>query len=323
MKKQKNKLITLGILVTIATGIIYIANKIIAMSALFKEMLDEPDGNNYYHWRFGDIYYRKSGQGAPLLLVHDLSAGGSGYEWKKIENKLNKQYTVYTIDLLGCGRSDKPKITYTNFIYVQLLCDFVKNVIREKTNVIASGLSTSFVIMACNSNSDLFDKNMLINPPSLVSLNQVPGKNSKMQKFLLEIPILGTMIYHILVSRVFTKNLFIEDYYFNPFHVDTDFMESYYEEAHTGDGAGKYLQASITGKYLNFNILHGLKSINNSTCIIGGKEEPGILDITEDYLHYNPAIETIIIPKAKHFPHVEQSADFLEQVGIYFAPDEY
>lgn len=69
--------------------------------------------------------------------------GASGYEWNAVENQLATEHTVYTIDLLGCGRSEKAEITYTNFVFVQLLCDFVKNVIHEETDIIASGFSGS------------------------------------------------------------------------------------------------------------------------------------------------------------------------------------
>lgn len=322
MKKYKHKLITLSILLTISMGVIYVINKVLAASAILKEMLDKPSGNNYYDWRFGKIYYTKTGNGSPLLLVHDLTPGSSGYEWEEVEKQLSKEYTVYTIDLLGCGRSDKPKITYTNFIYVQMLCDFVKNVIGQKTNIIASGMSTSFAIMACNTEAKLFDKTLLVNPPSLVALSQVPNKNSKMQKFLLELPIIGTMIYHMLVSRLNIENKFTERYYFNPFTSNRDMMEAYYEAAHKGDGNGKYLYASIVGRYTNLNILHGLVSVNNCISIIGGKNEPGIKEIIEDYTHYNPSVEYTYIKKAKHYPQIECPDDFLDRVGIYFSNTE-
>ena len=65
--------------------------------------------------------------------------GASGYEWNAVTKELATEHTVYTIDLLGCGRSEKPEITYTNFVFAQLLCDFAKNVIKEETDVIASG----------------------------------------------------------------------------------------------------------------------------------------------------------------------------------------
>ena len=132
MNKHGKRLITLAALATTTTAIIHIANKVVAASAGLKEMLDT-NGKNYYHWRFGDIYYTRKGKGSPILLIHDMLPGGSGYEWSRIEDDLALEHTVYNIDLPGCGRSEKPGMTYTNYVYVQSICDFIKNVIGEKT----------------------------------------------------------------------------------------------------------------------------------------------------------------------------------------------
>ena len=90
----------------------------------------------YYHWKYGNIYYTKSGKGKPVLLIHDLDPTASSYEWKAVTKKLAENHTVYAIDLLGCGRSEKPNMTYTNYLYVQLMNEFISNVINEKTDVI-------------------------------------------------------------------------------------------------------------------------------------------------------------------------------------------
>ena len=149
MKKHSKRLLTAAALVMTTTATIHIINKVIAASACLKEMLDT-DVRNYYHWRFGDIYYTKKGKGSPILLIHDMLPGGSGYEWGKIEDDLALEHTVYNLDLPGCGRSEKSGITYTNFVYVQAICDFIKNVIGEKTDVIVNGYAVSFVVMACH-----------------------------------------------------------------------------------------------------------------------------------------------------------------------------
>lgn len=75
--------------------------------------------------------------------------------------KLEKQHTVYTIDLLGCGRSEKPYLTYTNYLYVQLITDFVKEVIKDTPTVIATGSSISFVTLAENMTNHYFTKSLL------------------------------------------------------------------------------------------------------------------------------------------------------------------
>ena len=182
MNKHSKRLLTLVALATTTTATIHIINKVIAASACLKEMLDT-DVRNYYHWRFGDIYYTKKGKGSPILLIHDMLPGGSGYEWTRIEDELALEHTVYNLDLPGCGRSEKPGMTYTNFVYVQAICDFIKNVIGEKTDVIVNGYSASFVVMACHNEKTLFDKIMMVNPVSLASLKQMPGKKEKLLRF--------------------------------------------------------------------------------------------------------------------------------------------
>ena len=167
MKKNKNRLTTFVVLFSSATAIIHIANKIIAASASLKEMLDS-NRRNYYKWRFGEIFYTKKGSGSPVLLIHDMLPGACGYEWNRIEEELAMEHTVYTIDLLGCGRSEKPGMTYTNFVYVQVICDFIRNVIGEKTDVITSGFSGSFAVMACRNEKSLFNRLILVNPPCLL-----------------------------------------------------------------------------------------------------------------------------------------------------------
>ena len=215
MKKNGHKLFTLVALLGTAAGVIHIANRFIDATSQLKDMLEQPHSKTY-DWRFGKIHYTKQGHGAPLLLVHDMMPGASGYEWSSVEKQLATEHTVYTLDLLGCGRSEKPDITYTNFVYAQLLCDFAKNVIQQETDVIASGFSGSFAIMAYRNNSDYFRKIMLVNPPSLSSLKQAPCEDNKLFKRLIEFPVFGTLIYHIACSRETISSLFMEQLFYNP-----------------------------------------------------------------------------------------------------------
>jgi hypothetical protein len=150
MKSTNKKLVTISALAGGTAIAIHLLNKVITESAVAKNILFSNE-TDYYKWRYGDIYYSKTGSGDPILLIHDLTPSGSSYEWIKIIDELSESHTVYTMDLLGCGRSEKPAMTYTNYLYVQLIADFIKEVITCPTDVIATGLSTSFVITACAS----------------------------------------------------------------------------------------------------------------------------------------------------------------------------
>ena len=321
MKDSKHKILTLAALTTIAAGIVHISNRVIVASSQLKEMLDFSN-HNYYNWRFGKIYYTKKGSGSPLLLIHDTMPGGSGYEWSRVEDQLALEHTVYTIDLLGCGRSEKAGITYTNFLFVQIICDFIKNVIKEKTDIIASGFSCSFVTTAAAYDKENINKIMFINPVSLVSLSKTPTQKDKFFKFLIEIPVFGTLIYHIIVSCETISDLFLDNLYYNPFHADRDIMDAYYEAAHKGGYYAKYLYSSQSAKYMNINIRHALESLDNSIYIVEGEDEPNGNSIVDDYRRINPAIETAVISCSKHFPHIENAEGFLEQVGTFFASEK-
>ena len=317
MKKHKNKLITFAVLTATATAVIHVTNKIIAASACLKEMLDTGT-RNYYHWRFGDIYYTKKGKGSPVLLIHDMLPGGSGYEWTRIEDDLALEHTVYTIDLLGCGRSEKTGMTYTNFVYVQSICDFIKNVIGEKTDVITSGYSGSFVIMACHNEKQLFNKIMMINPPGISTLKKMPGKKGKLLKYFIEIPVFGTLVYHIAVSRNAVTNLFIENLAFDPFHPDQELIDAYYEAAHRGGSFAKSVYANKTAGYMNIDITRAVKSIDNSVYIVEGEAENNGQAITEAYQAVNPSVEAVTLDETRHFPQFEVPEKLLEQIGIFF-----
>lgn len=141
--KHSKKLVTLSVLTTMSGAAIYFLNKTLDTAAVRKNLLASAEKESF-SWQFGDIFYTKKGTGTPMLLLHDLHCASSGREWQYIEDALAQDHTVYTLDLLGCGRSDKPAITYTNFLYVQLIVTFIKQVIGCPTDVIASGLSGFF-----------------------------------------------------------------------------------------------------------------------------------------------------------------------------------
>lgn len=289
--------------------------------ATVDNLLGKKNGT-YYDWRFGQIFYTKQGEGAPILLIHDLNACSSEYEWNKIVEKLSQTNTVYTLDLLGCGKSDKPNITYTNYLYVQLITDFIKHVIGEKTDVIATGTSSSFVLMSCKNDNTIIGKVMLINPNSISSLAKIPTKRTKMLKLLISIPVIGTLLFNILHSKESIEQTYLTDYFYTPQAVDDDFIKIYHESAHSAKMGSKYLFASIKGRYINVNIIECLKSLDNSIFIITGEGNPTYREIAEQYQNYTPAIEIQGIEKTKYLPQLEVPEKLLEQIKLLFEIEE-
>ncbi len=310
---KNRKILTLTAAFGFATLAVHGINKIISISATINHLLDHSEERTY-DWKFGKIAYSKKGSGSPVLLVHDVMPGASGYEWKSIEDTLSSSHTVYTIDLLGCGHSEKPGITYTNYLYVQLLADFVKNVIGEKTDIVASHFSGSFTLMACLIEKELFGKVILVNPCSLSSLKKMPSRKDRFLRSFLEAPVFGTLIYNMIISKENTSSLFMDKLYYNPFSVTQDLIDTYYEAAHYGGCYSKYLYCCSLSKYLNANVDHALKTIENPVYIITGQDSQNI-SVAEEYVSLNETIETFQILHTKMVPHLEIPEAFTDIVG--------
>ena len=314
----------LGLIATFAgtvIGTMHIINKVFSYIATADDYLDE-NSYEYYNWRFGKIAYKKKGKGSPLLLVHNFDVCSSTDEWKNIENECAKTNTVYSIDLLGCGCSDHPVLTYTNFLYVQLITDFIKHVIGEKTDVIVSGDSSSFVLMATANDENIINRIIMVNPQNLISLAKVPTKRTKLIKYLLFAPVIGTFIYNMKVNKRTISENFVSNCYYDQNTISEKDILTCFEASHKDKGRSKYLYACQKSRYTNANILFCLSKLNNSIFIIAGNGNPENILSANQYQNQLPSIEIIEINNTKQLPHVEKPDKFMEQVKILLSDEE-
>lgn len=301
MKKSTKRLFALT---AAAVAGMYAYNRFVDSNATRKNLL-KIDNGHYYKWKEGNIFYTKQGNGTPVLLIHDTDSRSSGEEWSKISKKLSKNNTVYTIDLLGCGRSDKPSIQYTNYMYVQIITAFVKDVIQEAPDVVATNLSAAPVLMASALSKDLFNKTILINPVSLQQLKQVPDKTSKFKQNIINLPIFGTFIYNKLMSPIKIDFLFRKKYISRSQLISTKTEDAYYEAAHLGQSKGKYLYSSILSNFININISHALKKLEKPVYIIASTDIKNNLEVINSYRALNNNFDIIHVANAKLYPQLE------------------
>lgn len=289
-------------------------NKMMSMHAISKNLL-EKEAAKEFEWRFGNIKYRKKGHGNPVLLVHSLDVAASSEEWFRIRDKLAESHTVYSIDLLGCGLSEKPFMTYTNHIFAQLICDFIKVIIGKRTTVISSGNSSAFVISACDNDSTLFEKIILVSPENPDKGQLIPGKRARTYKAILSMSVLGNLLYNIAVFRWNIRYNIRSDFYRKD-RFTKDILDKCYEAAHRGLSP-RSLYSSIVCFYTKKNIKFELSQINNSIVIFEGKHNKEASKVLREYMKVNPAVETVIIDDSNKYPHIENDKGFLNALNIY------
>lgn len=317
----KKNLSIAAVFVGAAFGTMHVINRVFSYIATADNLLSEDD-YEYYDWRFGKIAYKKKGTGDPILLIHNLDARFSSHEWKNIEDSLAETNTVYSIDLLGCGCSDHPILTYTNYLYVQLITDFIKHVIGEKTDVIVSCDSSPFVLMACANDDTIINRVVMINPQNMISLAKIPTKRSKTVKYLLCTPVIGTFIYNMCINKKKISQEFASNYFYDHNKVDEKDILTCFEASHKEKTHSKYLYACKTSRFTNANILCCLDKLNNSIFIITGNSNPENMLSASQYQNLLPSIEIVGIDETKQLPHVEKPEEFIEQIRILFAEED-
>lgn len=96
-------------------------------------------GEYYLKYKEHNICVYENGTGEiPIVLLHGAGLDSAMLSWQEVMNLLPSNYTVYAIDLLGHGKSDKPE---------NMSCDmFYKNHIECLENIIEQLKLDTFIL---------------------------------------------------------------------------------------------------------------------------------------------------------------------------------
>lgn len=311
MKKSKKTLLEIMGGIVFSLSFLHAVNRLMFFLATVKEHLFTKNGD-YYNHSSGRMYYTKSGKGSPILLIHDLNSTSSGYEWTEIVEKLSQKHTVYTVDLLGCGRSDKPNITYTSYLYVQQISSFVQDIIADTPECVVTGEASALVTMTARMYPNLFPKITFVNPTYFDEAKTFPGYRDKIRKNVLETPIIGTFLYNLSTSRSHILRKFHTDYFFSKEKSAIKYISRYHEAAHLRGNSCKYLYASQRCHYLGCDVTSAFAGIQIPVKVLLG-EGMGYVEEMWDYvISLNPSAKVQTIPHTKYLPHLEHPAEFLK-----------
>ncbi|KAG8085600.1 hypothetical protein GUJ93_ZPchr0010g8720 [Zizania palustris] len=204
-------------------------------------------------WRGMRVNYLVRGEGPPMLLVHGF--GASVGHWRRNIGVLSESYTVYAIDLIGFGASEKPPgFSYTMETWAQLILDFLDEVVKRPTVLVGNSVgSLACVIAAAESSRDFVR--------GLVLLNCSGGMNNKaivddwriklllpllwLIDFLLKQRRIASSLFERVKDRNNLKNILLS-VYGNKDSVDDELVEIIRGPA-DGEGALDAFVSTVTG----------------------------------------------------------------------------
>jgi pimeloyl-ACP methyl ester carboxylesterase len=82
--------------------------------------------------------YRVAGSGPAILLIHGI--GDNSTTWSTVQSKLAQRFTVIAPDLLGHGKSDKPRADYSVAAYANGMRDLLSVLEIDRVTVVGHSL---------------------------------------------------------------------------------------------------------------------------------------------------------------------------------------
>ncbi|MCF6278463.1 MAG: alpha/beta fold hydrolase, partial [Anaerolineales bacterium] len=103
------------------------------------------------------LFYLQAGEGETVLLIHGITT--YSFIWQNVMPLLSQKYRVIAIDLLGCGKSDKPlDISYGLTAHAKRLVSFLRELNISKIHLVGHDLGGGIAqIMAVNHESLFYD----------------------------------------------------------------------------------------------------------------------------------------------------------------------
>jgi pimeloyl-ACP methyl ester carboxylesterase len=111
------------------------------------------------------VAYRTAGTGPMLLLVHGMA--GSSVTWRHVMPALARRYTVLAPDLLGHGRSDKPRGEYSLSAHVNTLRGLLDALGRQRATVVGQSLGGGVAMQLAYEFPERCERLVLVNSGGL------------------------------------------------------------------------------------------------------------------------------------------------------------
>ncbi len=113
--------------------------------------------------RYTYIRPQKSDSQTPLILLHGF--GASIGHWRHNLEILSEQHTVYALDLLGFGASQKANASYNIKLWVQQVYDFWKLLIRQPTILVGNSIGSLVCLAAADAHPDMVQGIVMMSLP--------------------------------------------------------------------------------------------------------------------------------------------------------------
>ena len=222
------------------------------------------------------IAYDRQGQGEPMLLVHGITT--YSFIWRHMVPRLSDTYDVISVDLLGCGESDKPAgVDYSIAAQALMLKELLTQLDIQKVHLVCHDIGGGIGQIIAVRYPELIS--------SLVLINTVGYDYWPVQPIItMRIPIIRQLAMAVLdlgiLKTIIRRGIYHKD------RLTDELMALFVKPLKTREGRHGFLQLAkcLNNKNL-IDIADMLPDIQFPVLIIRGDADPYLGPHISDRLH--------------------------------------
>jgi pimeloyl-ACP methyl ester carboxylesterase len=271
-----------------------------------------PGATHDWLWRGHRVRYTTLGSGPPVVLLHGIHAAASSFEMRQVFEPLSHTHTVYALDWLGFGKSERPPVRYDGHLYASLLADFLREVVQAPCVVVASSLSGAHAVTAAQAQPSSIERLVLLSPTFQTSV----GTGGAFFGGLLALPLIGTAAFNVLVSHASIQS-YLRKAYADTLQVDEPLVEQQWATAHQPNA--RLAPAAFVAGAFDLPVV-GSPPLDVPILVLRGSV-PGIGRLASDpeLRDLGPRVIIETIPNAGQLPHDEAADRVLDRLANWTA----
>ena len=244
------------------------------------------------------LHYEQEGLGRPVVLLHGLLTHSA--LWRNIVPTFTYNYTLYSLDLMGSGISEKPQNqTYSIDTYVAQVAKFIDEFHLDNAILIGHGIGAAIAMIYTVRNPSKVHKLVVMNAPLS------PGYSAT-GLWWLKLPLVGGM----LTNDWFIQRT-IHGGFFKPGSLQDSVLDMYMQPYREDPGARVALLKQV--KELNLDsvvekeVTPNLAKLQVPTLIVWGANDPYVpLDVGKSLDTVIPNDEFPVILTTGHYEMEER-----------------
>jgi pimeloyl-ACP methyl ester carboxylesterase len=288
---MKRTLVIISLVVAAALSLLY--RPAVGMDKLQKKYADEY--SSFIPVGEMDVHYRKTGQGFPVLLIHGTSS--SLHTWHYWHDILSEHFTVYSVDLPGCGLTGPhPDDDYSIAAYLEFLESFTTDVGLSGFHIAGNSLG-GHIAWEYAAVSSKVSKAVLVNPSGFhMEDRKVPMVFKLGKKKLFAAIVEGLNVKPLIIKS-------LREVYYNDDQITPELQQRYFDLVRR-----KGNRKAFVRKVANTEVgeVGKLRSVGIPVLVQWGKQDVWIpVELADVFTENLPDHQLIVYDECGHVPQEE------------------